>query len=326
MGLILNLIIIIFTSGVIFYFGNIFAKSSSRIGDYLNLPKSIKGATFDAVASSLPEFLVALFAVIFFKTFEVGIGTIAGSALFNLLVIPGICVLVAPVAFKVGRKVITRDAIFYIMSVFALLILVVYFKIWGTIIALVLLLIYALYLRDIVKHSKEYKREIKKKKEKIDNNHIKITREILIFLSTMAIIGLATYFLTDSSIALSKILNVPAVIIAFSITAAATSVPDTVISVSNARKGSLSDATSNVFGSNVFDIAIGLGLPLLLYNIFVGPVEILFEHLEVVFGLLGATIIVLYFLAEKEALTKKQGLFLLFMYLVFLAYVIFLSI
>src|SRR6056297_804974 len=225
MGLILNLIIIVLTSFVIFYFGNIFAKSSSNIGDYLNLPRSIKGATFDAVASSLPELLVALFSVIFFKKFEVGIGTIAGSALFNLLIIPGICVLIAPVAFKVGRKVITRDAIFYIISVFVLLFMVFHFKTWGTIIALVFLLIYVLYLRDIIKHSKEYKREIKKKKKKIDDGHIKITREILVFLGTMAIIGLATYFLTHSSIALSEILNVPAVIIAFSITAAATSVP-----------------------------------------------------------------------------------------------------
>src|SRR6056297_3236156 len=168
MGLILNLIIIVLTSFVIFYFGNIFAKSSSNIGDYLNLPRSIKGATFDAVASSLPELLITFFLRKLFKKIEIGIGTIAGSALFNLLIIPGICVLIAPVAFKVGRKVITRDAIFYILSVFALLVILFYFKIWGIIIALILLLIYAFYLRDIIKHSKEYKREIKKKNKKID--------------------------------------------------------------------------------------------------------------------------------------------------------------
>ena len=321
MGLIISILIILIASVVIFYVGNIFAKTSSKIGDYLNLPRSVKGATFDAIASSLPELLIVLFAVIFFKKFEVGIGTIAGSALFNLLIIPGICVLVAPVAFKVSKKVISRDAMFYLVAVFALLVLLLYFKMWGLGIAIALLLVYMVYIREIVNYSKKHRKENKKEKE----NGVKIFKEIGIFLVTMFIIGIATYFLTKSSINLSEILNISPVIIAFTITAAATSVPDTVISVVNAKKGNLDDAVSNVFGSNIFDIFVGLGLPLLIYSIFVGPVQIVFQHLEIVLGLLGATIIVLYFFAEEEKLTKKQGIFLLFMYLVFLVYVIFLS-
>lgn len=321
MGLIISILIILIASIVIFYIGNIFAKSSSKIGDYLNLPRSVKGATFDAIASSLPELLVALFAVIFFKKFEVGIGTIAGSALFNLLIIPGICVLVAPVAFKVSKKVISRDAIFYIVAVLSLIVLLLYFQTWGLGIAIALLLVYMIYIREIVKDSKKHRKENKKEKEE----GVKIFKEIGIFLITLVIIGIATYFLTKSSINLSEILNISPVIIAFTITAAATSVPDTVISIVNAKKGDLDAAVSNVFGSNVFDIFVGLGLPLLIYSIFVGPVKIIFQHLEIVLGLLGATIIVSYFFAEEEKLTKKQGIFLLFMYLVFLGYVIFLS-
>lgn len=321
MGLIINILIILITSIVIYYIGNIFAESSSKIGDYLNLPRSVKGATFDAIASSLPELLVALFAVIFFKKFEVGIGTIAGSALFNLLIIPGICVLVAPITFKVSKKVISRDAMFYLIAVFSLIVLLLYFKTWGLGIAIILLLMYLIYIKEIVKHSKNHKKENKNKKE----TGIRISKEIGIFLITLIIIGIATYFLTKSSINLSEILNISPVIIAFTITAAATSVPDTVISVANAKKGDLDDAVSNVFGSNIFDIFVGLGLPLLIYSLFAGPVQIGFKYLEIVLGLLGATIIVLYFFAEEGKLTKKQGIFLLFMYLVFLTYIIFLS-
>ena len=112
--------VIVLTSVLLYFISNRFADASSNIGDYLKLSRSVKGATFDAIAGSMPELLVALFAVIFFKSFEIGIGTIAGSALFNLLVIPGICVLVAPVAFKVSRDVIDRDGLFYIISFVAL--------------------------------------------------------------------------------------------------------------------------------------------------------------------------------------------------------------
>lgn len=321
MEILLHILIVLLTGIAIYYLGNIFAKSSSNIGDYLNLPRSIKGATFDSVASSLPEIMVALISVIFFQKFEVGIGTIAGSAIFNLLIIPGICVIIAPVIFKVSKDVIYRDALFYIISIFALLIVLLYYETWGIIIALILISIYLVYVKEMARHKKKHGKREKKKKEKFE-----IKKEITKFFTTMALIGVAAYFLTHSSIEFAKILGVPPVIIAITITAAATSVPDTVISAINARKGSLSDATSNVFGSNIFDITIGIGFPLLLYTVFVKPVEIAFENTEIILGLMGATIIVFYFMAEEEKLSKYQGAFMILAYLAFLAYIITLAI
>ncbi|MBD3252838.1 hypothetical protein GF386_03845 [Candidatus Pacearchaeota archaeon] len=320
MSILTSVSIILVSSFVIYFIGEIFANASSRIGDYLKLPRSVKGATFDAVASSLPELFVVLFSVIFFMEFEVGIGTIAGSALFNLLVIPGICVLLSPVVFEVGKKVISRDALFYIISVFVLLVLLIYFKTWGIIIAIILLVIYAFYLKEIIKHSKE---TMKFKKQKKDG--INLPREIIKALTTMIIIGTSTYFLTKSSIDLAYLLKIPTIIIAFTITAAATSVPDAVISIINAKKGRIDDSASNVFGSNIFDISIGLGIPLLIYSLAKGPVEIVFDNLEIILGLLGSTIIVLYLLLQDSKLTKKEGIILLIIYLFFFIYIILLS-
>ncbi len=317
MTLPISITIVLITSIIIYYTGKHFAEASSNLGDYLGLPRSVKGATFDAIASSLPELLVALFSVIFFLKFEVGIGTIAGSALFNLLIIPGICVLVSPKIFQVSKKVITRDALFYIISVFILLVILLYFKTWGIIIALLLLITYAFYLKKIVKDSREYHGPKK--------SEINLTKELSIFTFAIIIIGITTYLLTKHSIQLSHLLGISPILIAFTITAAATSIPDTVISYVNAKKGDLSDATSNVFGSNIFDICIGLGFPLLIYSILKGPVQIIFNNLEIILGLLGSTILVLYFMADDHKLTKKEGISLLLMYFVFLIYIILLS-
>jgi cation:H+ antiporter len=316
MGLLIALGIILVSSFAIYLAGNKFAESSSKIGDYFNLPRDVKGATFDAIASSLPELLVALYSVIIFKQFEVGIGTIAGSALFNLLVIPGICVFVAPVAFKVSKKVISRDALYYMISVFILIVLLLYFKTWGLFIALFLLFIYLLYLKDIISHTKVHKKK----------NSPKKMGEISIFLFLIVIIGIFTFFLTDSAIELANILEISPIIIAFTIIAAATSIPDTVISIANAKKGDIDDATSNVFGSNVFDILVGIGLPLLIYVLYKGAVSITFSNLEIILGLLGSTIILLYFFADDHTLDKKQAGILLFMYLIFVGYTVFLAI
>jgi cation:H+ antiporter len=322
MGLAFELGVILICSIVIYFTGTKFAESSSKIGDYFRLPRDVKGATFDAISSSMPELMVALFAVIFFKQFEVGIGTIAGSALFNLLVIPGICVFVAPIAFKVSKKVITRDALFYLIAIFALIILLIYYKIWGLGIAVILILIYLFYVRDIIRHTKKHKQGKNSNKTKHKKHEIKLSRELIIFFTMMGIMGIFTFFLTQSSINLAGIFGISPIIIAFTITAAATSVPDAVISVSNAKKGDLDDATSNVFGSNTFDILIGIGLPLLIYYIYKGAVEINFNNLEIVLGLLGATILFLYFLADDQILKKREAIFLLILYLVFITYII----
>jgi len=322
MSVIIPLLVIAVTSLVIYYVGNIFAESSSKIGDYLNLPRSVKGATFDAISSSLPELLVALYAIFVFKKFEVGIGTIAGSALFNLLVIPGICVLVAPVVFRVGKKVISRDALFYIISVFILLTLLLYFKVWGIGIAVVLLLTYFIYVKIIINDTKKHREQ---NKQDASTKNINIKREVGIALLMLVAICIATFFLTDASIDLSYALGVAPIIIAFTITAAATSVPDTVISVANAKKGDVTDATSNVFGSNIFDILVGLGLPLIIFYFLVGPVTITFIHLEIILGLLGSTILILFFLADDQILTRKEAWLMLAMYVAFIVYIVILS-
>ena len=81
-----------------------------------------------------------------------------------------------------------------------------------------------------------------------------------------------------------------------------------------------------MFGSNIFDILVGLGLPLLIITLISGPIKIMFANLEIILGLLGSTILVIHFFLNGEALNKKKAAFLLFMYAVFVVYVILLSI
>lgn len=321
MEIALPLGIIAVSSIAIYFICDRFALASSRLGDHLKIPRSVKGATFDAIASSLPELLVALFAVIFFNSFEVGIGTIAGSALFNLLIIPGIGVLVSPIVFRVSRRVITRDALFYVLSVFTLVVATLYFKTWGLIIALVFIFIYMLYIKVILYHVKKDREEFKP-----EHRNVNVKVELLAITGTTILIGVVTYFLTDASIDFANAIGVSPIIVAFVLTAAATSVPDTVISVFNAKKGDIDDAVSNVFGSNTFDILVGLGLPLFIFNLISGPVNIDFINIEILFGLMGATIVVLLFLAEDHVLEKSRGIAMLILYGVFIAYIVLLAI
>ncbi len=320
MGVIIESLIIIFSSVVIYYAGKGFASSSSKLGDYFKLPRDVKGATFDAISGSLPELMVALYSVLIFHKFEIGVGTIAGSALFNILVIPALCVLLTPISFKISKNMLKRDSFFYILSLLSLIFFLIYFKEWGIGIAFFFIGVYFIYLVKIGHQTKKHRQ-----KSFIKSQKINFFKESFLFFLFLLLIGFFTFFLTNSAINLSNDLNISPIIIAFTIIAAATSFPDMVISVVNARKGNFDDAITNIFGSNIFDIFIGLGLPLLIYSLYSGFIAINFSTFEIVFGLLFSTIVLIYFLSNDLILTKGEARFLLFLYFVFVVYVLILS-
>lgn len=308
--------LIIVTAGLIIYFsGKKFAQASSEIGDYFNISHSVKGATLDAVAGSFPELMIAVFSVVVFSNFDVGVGAIAGSVLFNTLIIPSIAVLVSPVVFRVSREVIARDAVFYSISILVFLIAVLYSKTWGLSLAIIFIAIYIWYVDMIIDQTEVYRENHKK----ILGAKISVTGKIISASANILIIGVASYFLTKHAILLSQTIGVPALIVGFSIVAITTSIPDTIIATVNARKGRSDDVMSNVFGSNIFNILIALGVPLFLFSTLIGgEVQIVSDGIELVVGLILATIMVVSFIIDDYTITKRNAIFMILLYFAFL--------
>lgn len=61
-----------------------FVAALERISEVLNLSEDVAGATFMAAGSSAPELFTSTVDVFIFQS-NVGIGTIVGSAVFNIL-------------------------------------------------------------------------------------------------------------------------------------------------------------------------------------------------------------------------------------------------
>ena len=80
----------------------------------------VAGATFMAAGSSAPELFTSLMGVFAVKN-DVGIGTIVGSAVFNLCCIIGGTALFTPFVLKIDWKPITRDTFFYGISIAAMI-------------------------------------------------------------------------------------------------------------------------------------------------------------------------------------------------------------
>jgi len=318
------------------------------------LPAGIKGATLNAVASSMPEFLTTIFFLFYLRDaegFSGGLGVASGSALFNLLIIPALAVLML---FSIGKgkhlvlnkKVLLREGLVLLVSQ----IVFVNFLFRGELVAihgLILVLIYLAYLGLLYRIT----RRTSMKDPGFKTPEEKTGRSIFLRLLTLeitplvlngkslsrnrawALLGISTLIMTFGTWLLvygtdlfGHVTGIPLIFVAVVLSAAATSVPDTVISIKDARKGNYDDAVSNALGSNIFDIAFALGMPILLYDIFfeeplrLNP-EMLFFTKEVWVFLLLATCLALVIMLVGKKFNRPKAFMLLGIYALFLLFV-----
>jgi Ca2+/Na+ antiporter len=144
------------------------------------------------------------------------------------------------------------------------------------------------------------------------------------FISILIIAGLS-WVLVESAIEISAILGIPEAIVALTVLAIGTSVPDTVSSVIVAKQGRGGMAISNAIGSNIFDILVGLGLPWLVFlAINGGTIPVSTENLYSSVVLLFATVFVIFFLflLRRWKIGRKSGYFLIILYVLYLIWAV----
>ena len=321
-GLILPLFLILVCGYVIWRAGDTFLEGSNYIGR--NLRDGVKGATINAVASSMPELFIALFFLFFLKDvvgFSGGLGTSFGSVLFNSLIIPSVAVLGVlskskKQSVEVSRKIIIRDGLWLLLVEFVL----IYFIQQGVISwveSLVLIVIYGLYVMYLFKtmkggHEIDYEEPFSDKEKVsflsafiildlkriiIGNQKLNTNKAWLVFIVSSLIIGFVCYFLviacewlgseTYSVYWFGELqgLGIPLLFVAIVFAAIGSSFPDTIISYKDAQKGNYDDAVSNAYGSNIFNLCVALGLPLFFFTFIYGPIELTPEIVDLISSL-----------------------------------------
>jgi len=318
------------------------------------LPLGIKGATLNAIASSMPEFLTTIFFLFYLRDaegFSGGLGVTSGSALFNLLIIPAMVVLVI-FSMRKGKSIVLNKKVLMREGAVLLISQIVFVKILfrGELLAihgLILVLIYLAYLGWLYSISRRKKiadpgfdtpkpripRSTGIKILSIDITHLvlngkEITRRrawLLLGFSTL-VMSFGTWLLVYATDRFGEVTGIPLIFVAVVLSAVATSVPDTIISIKDARKGNYDDAVSNALGSNIFDIAFALGLPILLFNLFyeetiiLNPDALAFTK-EVWVFLMMATFLALAIMVSGKTFNRFKAFLLLSIYILFLLFV-----
>lgn len=128
-------------------------------------------------------------------------------------------------------------------------------------------------------------------------------------------------FMVDAAVEIAKSWGVSEGIIGLTVVAAGTSMPELVVSVMAARKGSADMAIGNVVGSNIFNIFFVLGISATINPIPFNPNT---SNMDIVVTALGSLMVVAFvFLGEGRKISRGEGSILTLGYVTYIAYLIY---
>ena len=289
-----------------------FIQGLSSIARRYHIPQSVAGATLAAIGSSSPELFTNI-AAVNLNVPNVGVGTITGSAIFNILVIVGLSALAG--RCRVMPRVVTRDGLTYLFALITLIVVIWDRKImrWEAMALVVLYFFYfGILVRDIKKHPEQLPPDQREKVMSQGWACFSIVGGFLIF-------GVVCHYLIYFTLILGKAMHVDPVVMGLLANAAGTSIPDTMASVAAARLGLGSLAISNAVGSNIFDIWFCIGAPLSPRH--VTPVA--GEVFASVPFLLASFAVALFFIRSGWEVTRREGIVLLVLYGLYFGYTLY---
>lgn len=307
--------------------GDWFVDGAVWVAEVTKIPKFIIGATVISLATTLPEIIVSTIAAVEGHQILTGgvgnylaasqdkvgmaIGNGIGSVICNTAMILAISIIFMPLAVK--TKEFAPKALLLVAAVVALFLLSRggSFSIFG---AVVLLLIFALYIFENIRSAKSGKAEQAAKQPATDKKSVLLN--LLRVVAGAAGIVIGSQLLVDNGSKIAASWGVSQAIIGVTIVAIGTSLPELVTAITAIVKKQTAMSVGNVIGANVIDTTLILAvcsfiyggqLPVSAQNIYLDfPVAILVSLLATV-----PTII-------QKKFCRWQGVLMLCIYVAYL--------
>ena len=292
---------------------DLLVDGASNIAKKFHIPEIIIGLTIVSIGTSLPELIVSTTSAIDGYS-DLAVGNIVGSNIANLLLILGLSAIIKAVSFKRETRLIEIPICLALSIVFIILA-----NVGQDITRIDALVLVALFIAFIiytivmaVKGEKFEKEE--KEVEKPENNQSTIKNIIFIILG-IVLLKFGGDLTVDNAVNVAKFFNLSEKLIAVTILAVGTSLPELVTSVSAAIKGKSDIAIGNILGSNIFNILLIIGTTALIKPI----VYNVSYNIDMIFVLFGTLILALFpIIPPKNKMTRGNGIVYVALYIVYL--------
>lgn len=291
-----------------------FVDGCSNVAKSLGIPSLIIGLTIVAFGTSAPEAAVSITASL--KGMNgISLGNAVGSNICNLLLVLGVSACFGCLTAK--KKIITRDFVYAIFSSIVLFILTFGFFYRGETTGiitrtngLILLSFLGIYLYALIGDAVK---SVRSKEEKTKFN----PKDLIYIVIGITGIILGGQLVVNSATDIAEMFKVSQNVIALTIVAIGTSLPELVTSVIAAKKGESDIAIGNVVGSNIFNIFFILGL-----SSVVSPITFGFDSFIDIIVMIVASVVVYILTLKNSRIGNKKAIILLGMYAIYMAYIL----
>ncbi|RHS87151.1 sodium:calcium antiporter [Clostridium sp. AM42-36] len=301
-----------------------FVEGSSSVAKRLHVPSIIIGLTIVAMGTSLPETAVSVSASLAGNN-ELAVSNVVGSNIFNLMVVIGVCAILATV--NVARETIRRDIPLSLICAGLLMLLGIVGlgdKTGMTlghldgVIFIVLFACYIIYMiRTAMKASKEGKKiEIEGELDE-EIKLVSVPVSILFIIGGAIAIAVGGDVTVDAASRIASDLGMSQTLIGLTIVSIGTSLPELVTSIVAARKNEVDMALGNAIGSNIFNILMVLGIASAI-----SPISIITENIIDLCVLIVFTICAWIFAGTKKKIGRAEGLCMVALYAAYAVYII----
>ena len=303
--------------GLILGGANFLTDGSAALAQRFRVPEFIIGLTVVAVGTSTPELVVSVLSAAAGKS-DMAIGNIVGSNIFNVFVIVGLCALVRPMALT--RDNIRRDIPFGMIGSLILLAVTSDRLLHlgsadriGRGEGIAMLLLYVALMWYTIRRTPRPAVEEREKPV------MKLGLALLLIVGGLAGLIAGGEMFLRSATAIARHLGVSESVIAITLVAGGTPLPELASSLVSLAKGKSDMALGNVLGSNIANILLILGVSATIHPLSMGGITIVDILMVVLSSLL---LFVTAFTFRRKVIDRPEGAIFLAIYAAYIWYLI----
>ena len=316
----MDILLLIVGLGLILAGANFLTDGSAALAQRFRVPEFIIGLTVVAVGTSTPELVVSVLSAIGGQS-DVAIGNVVGSNIFNVFVILGVCALIRPVPLTAGN--IRRDIPFGVLVSLLLLALAQDSLLCkgaadriGRLDGAAMLALYILLMWYTIRKTKRPEATAPTEGSKAP---------MAAWLTAVMIVGglagpvFGGEMFLRSATSIARSLGVSESVIAITLVAGGTSLPELASSLVSLFKGKAEMALGNVIGSNIANILLILGVSATIHPLSMGGIT----FWDLLMVLLSSVVVFLAaFTFKRKAIDRWEGALFVAIYAVYIWYLI----
>lgn len=315
----MNVILLIVGLVLILVGANYLTDGSAALARRFNISEFIVGLTIVAIGTSTPELVVSVISALH-GSGEMAIGNVTGSNLFNGLLILGISTLIRPVPLTSDN--IKKDIPLGILASIVLLVVCCDVLLGsdlrnniGRDEGIILLLLFVIFISYTIFSAKAPEVEEAAEEQK----PMPIWLMLIMIVGGLAALVFGGNLFQTSAVEVARALGVSESMIAITLLAGGTSLPELAASVVSAVKGKAEMAMGNVLGSNISNIFLVLGASATITPLSLGGITMV-DLLAV----LGASILlwITAFSFKRNKIDRPEAVILILAYIAYIWYMV----